>query len=581
MKKSNNGIRASKALRYIFKAAPFSFAVMAAMALVNGGAAVLSALCIQQLFSIVQDGYTPGLMGVLAAYAAVLIVSAAYSVWYMRYRVQFHTILNFESAIRKQLHAKSRRISNDRLETPDAYAFIRQADGARQNLFRFGQIYVEAVMVVVQAAMVTAYISTFQVWFLLLLPLATVPVFAEMLYQARLWNRTYEGIAQSRREEVEYERAITDEIACKETRMTGANDLLIKKYAHSHAQRDELEDTKSKKMFVLRLALSVVECAGAIGGFVVSILLFYYGRIDLSAFTASISAYASLVAILGGLASTAGNEAQYKKMIEPYFRYWNMAERTAEKNVCPFERQIVLRDVRFQYPGQREFALKDVDLTIRKGEVIAIVGENGAGKSTLANIILGLFAPTSGKVLYDDTDLAEVREDVIHRNQSAVFQNFIKYKLTAGENIAIADFARSKEAFVREQVQTLFPDGQIEENTLLGREFGGMEISGGQWQRLAIARGFYKDAEIVVLDEPTAAIDPLRERDIYREFKRALQGKTGVIVTHRLGAVRLADRIIVLKDGRIVETGTQESLIAQRGLFYQYWNVQRDSFAIP
>lgn len=266
-------------------------------------------------------------------------------------------------------------------------------------------------------------------------------------------------------------------------------------------------------------------------------------------------------------------------MIAPFFRYWNMTERTGEKNACGFERQISLQGVSFQYSGQNGFALKEIDLTIDKGEVLAVVGENGAGKSTLVNIILGLYAPSSGAVFYDDTDISEVREEQIHKMQSVVLQNFVRYKLTVGENICIADFGKGDADRMEEDIKTIFPGGQVDENTLLGKEFGGTELSGGQWQRLAIARGFYKDAELIVLDEPASAIDPLREKEIYEEFRRGLKGRTGIIVTHRLGAVNLADKIVVLKQGRVAECGTKRELLAKKGEFYKLWNSRKEAYA--
>ena len=572
---NGHSVSTGRALSYIFKAAPLSYLVMALMGLFNGGAAVLSSLCVQRIFTLVEGGYTADLFWTLAAYGAVLLLSAVYLVWYIRYRVQFVTLLNFESAIRKKLHFKSRRISNDRLETPDCYAFIRQADGARQNLFRFGEIYVESVMIVVQAAMVTAYVSSFELWFLLFLPLAVLPVLLEMLYEAKLWNAAYEGVTQAKREEAEYERAMTDEIACKETRLTGADGLLMQKYRESHAARDKSERSRARKMFALRLALSVFACAGTIGGFLVSILLLYFGRIELSVFTASIAAYSSLSTMLRGLASTAGNEAQYKKMIMPYFSYADLPERAGRGEHCTFEESITLKDVSFRYPEQSEDALRHIDLTIQKGEVLAIVGENGAGKSTLAAIALGLYAPTEGAVLYDGTDIASVKEEKVHEGQSAVLQHFVKYKLTAGENIRIADFEKGGD--VSGEIESIF-EGKLSENAMLGKEFGGAELSGGEWQKLAIARGFYKDAQFVVLDEPTSAIDPLKERALLEEFRRGLRGRTGLIVTHRLAAVNIADKIVVLKEGRVLEYGTKQELLARQGAFYTYWNSQAEAF---
>ncbi len=567
------------ALLYIFRAAPGSFALMALMGVLNGAAAVLSVRATQAIFSHIAAGYSPELFACLGVYAAALLLSAGYSVWYMRYHVQFFAILDFESGIRRMLHAKSRRISNEDLETPNAYAFIRQADGARQNLFRYGQIYVEAVMTLLEAAAVTAYISSFHPLFLLFLPLSAIPTLLEMLYDSRLWRRGYEAVTRCQREEAEYEKAVTDEAACKESRLTGADALLMEKWRQSRGKRDAIEDGKSRKRLAVKLALGIPECAGSVGGFVISILLLCSGRIALPAFSAGVTAYSSLTAILRGLTGTVGNALQYRRMIEPFFRYWNMPERGGEAEACTFERDITLTDVSFTYPNQTEKALDGIDLTIKKGETVAVVGENGAGKSTLVNLILGLYRPTSGSVRYDGADILNLREEALHRRQSAVPQSFCRYKLTVGDNIAIGDFSKSDSDKIDRKIAEIFPDGGITSATPLGREFGGRELSGGQWQQLSCARGFYKDSDFVVLDEPTSAIDPLRESAVYAWFQRELRGRTGLLVTHRLGAARLADRIVVLQHGRIAESGTREELLAAGGIFAGLWEAQASAFS--
>ena len=575
MRVQNMNVR--QALLYVLKLYPASYAAMAAMGLLNSGAALLSALCIQRIFFVVTGGYSSDLFLTLLLYFFVLLLSGAYSVWYMRYIVQFKVSLKFESKIRKMLHIKSRRISNEEVESPEADLFIRQADGARQNLFRFGQIYVESVTIVIQAAVITAYVSSFQIWFLLFLPLAVIPVLIEILYRTKLWNREFNTIEQCRREEEEYERAVTDFTACKETRVACAAPLFAQKYKPVRNLRKEAEERQSAKMFILRLCMSAFECAGSIGGFVTAILLFYYGSIDLATFSASIAAYSSLIAVLGGMAGTAGNERQYRQMIKPYFEYIGLRERGGESRDCKFERAISLKDISFAYPGGG-LALDDISLTIERGEVIAIVGENGAGKTTLVNIILGLYRPTSGTVSYDGAEIAGADEAAVHQRQSAVYQNFVRYKMTAGENIRIADFSKADGEAMEEQIAQIFPCGEAGKDTLLGKEFGGKEISGGQWQKLAVARGFYKDADFIALDEPTSAIDPLGEAAIYQTFKEGLRGRTGIIVTHRLGAVKLANRIIVLKCGKIAEFGTHSELMAAKGQYFRFFESQKELY---
>lgn len=552
---------------------------MVLMGLVNGASSILSVWATKGVFSHIEAGYGTGLIAPLALYAAAFVLSAGYSVWYMRYHVQFFAILDFEENTRRMLHAKSRRISNEMLETPDAYAFIRQADSARQNLFRYGQIYVEAVMTLVNAAMVAAYVQSFHILFLLFLPLAALPTLLKTLYGARLWRRGYETVTQCQREEAEFEKAVVDEVACKESRLTGANALLTRKWKKSRGRRDGIEEGKSRKILILKLSLAALECAGGMGGFVVSILLLRGGRITLPAFTAGVTAYASLTAILGGLGGTVGDEIQYRRMIKPYFRYWSMPERGGEADTCTFENSITLSNVSFTYPNQTGKALDGIDLTIHKGEIIAIVGENGAGKSTLVNVILGLYRPTAGRVYYDGVDILTVREAALHLDQSALPQSFCKYKMTAGENIAIGDFAKSDCGEIGRRIAEIFPGGEVGPDTPLGKEFGGRDLSGGQWQQLSGARGFYKDSNFIVLDEPTSAIDPLREKAIYDSFQRELQGRTGIIVTHRLGAVRLAGRIIVLRDGHIAESGTLKELLREGGIFASLWNTQAAAFS--
>jgi len=242
-----------------------------------------------------------------------------------------------------------------------------------------------------------------------------------------------------------------------------------------------------------------------------------------------------------------------------------------------------LVDISKTYPGV--VALDHVGLSVSRGEVIALVGENGSGKTTLAKLMAGLYQPDAGQVSWDGVDLAGIDPDLLHRQVAVIFQDFVRYHLPARDNIglgraeALGDLAAIRDAARFSGVDSVLlglPSGY---DTMLGPEFeGGTDLSVGQWQRVALARAFFRDAPFVILDEPTAALDPRAEHELFGRIRELLVGRTVLLISHRFSSVREADRIYVLESGRVTEHGTHQQLMAASGTYSELFTLQARSY---
>ena len=236
-----------------------------------------------------------------------------------------------------------------------------------------------------------------------------------------------------------------------------------------------------------------------------------------------------------------------------------------------------LENVQFSYPNAKEPALDGVNLTIRKGEKLALIGENGCGKTTLVKLLLGIYPASGGSISVDGFPLADIQKDSFWKKVSIVAQDFVSYKLTLRENVGISDLERMQdnEEIHRALDEAALPQlAELSPDTRMGREFDGMELSGGQWQKLAIARGLFRDSEVIVLDEPTSALDPKIENEILTRFMELAKDRTAVIISHRVGLCKAADRVAVMKDGRIAEIGSHEELLKAGSLYQTMWEAQ-------
>jgi ATP-binding cassette, subfamily B, bacterial len=247
----------------------------------------------------------------------------------------------------------------------------------------------------------------------------------------------------------------------------------------------------------------------------------------------------------------------------------------------PLKQGIVFDNVGFRYPGSERWAVRNLSFTVPAGETLALVGENGAGKTTIVKLMTRLYDPDEGRVTIDGIDLKELATSEVRDHIGVIFQDFLRYSFSAADNIGVGriEVAGDRERIMRAAEQSLadkaigrLPGGY---DQMLGRVFAkGQDLSGGEWQKLAIARAYMRDAEIIVLDEPTAALDARAEAEVFERFKTLAEGTTAVLISHRFSTVRMADRIVVLADGKVVESGTHEELLAAGGRYAELFELQ-------
>ncbi|MEV0419718.1 ABC transporter ATP-binding protein [Streptosporangium canum] len=441
---------------------------------------------------------------------------------------------------------------------------------------------------------------------LLLSPLMTVlvllsgvPVLAAEIALSRQRGKVFWEIGPTERREFFYSQLLSRVEAAKEIRLFGAGSFLRGRMLTERRTANSARRALDRREFVVQTGLGILSAVVSGGGLLWAVSAAHAGRLsagDIMVFAAAV------VGVQGALALLAGEIARSHQALLMFDHYISVTSAGPDlSSVTPgrplpsIRQGIELRDVWFRYAEDHPWVLRGVNLHIPHGKAVALVGINGSGKSTLVKLLCRFYDPTHGAIMWDGVDIREVEVTELRRRIGAVFQDYMNYDMTAAENIAIGDLGslenqeRIQDAARRAGVHdrlTELPQGY---ETLLSRMFftesdkdspeTGVVLSGGQWQRLALARAFLRDQhDLMILDEPSAGLDSEAEYEIHTSLKQHRAGRTSVLISHRLGAVRDADLIVVLSDGEIVERGDHATLMAQPGKYARLFMLQASGY---
>ncbi len=418
---------------------------------------------------------------------------------------------------------------------------------------------------------------------------AFLPVALSRVIRTSAFYNTENKVAPLRREFNHYEAALTDRAFFKETRTSGAVPFFHRKYNQVIADYNREMWRTELRTGAIDLGLKVLTLSGYVGLLLLLVRFVLTSQVSPGLFGAVYFAMDAIFKWFEELFDRLGFAFENAAFGSNYLAFLESPERESGHAPLPRNRGVELRQVSFRYPGAEENALENVTLSICPGESVALVGENGAGKSTLVRLIAGLYHPDGGSVQIGGADLCDGADETRFQRLSAVFQHYQRYRMTLLDNVRVGapqtevatdeTDADERERATAALTQAGFYDclgARLDAglDVMLAREFGGLDLSGGEWQRVAIARGLYRPHDTIILDEPTAAIDPLEEDQVYRTFLDTARGKTAIIVTHRLGLARIADRILVMERGRIVQDGSHAELIAAPGPYARMFQAQ-------
>lgn len=489
------------------------------------------------------------------------------------------------NGINTRIMEKAVRLRLEHFEDSATYDSLQLAN--REAAYRPYQLFTQLIAVLSSAVTlvsVAAVLLSWDPWVALAVLCAPIPAVGAGMFYSRITWRVENERAADRRRTTYLQYLVTNDRTYKETRLFGLGGFFLDRYRDLLGRFYGVDRSVARRQSTANALLGLVSVAATSG----AVLFAITSTID-SGDIGRLAGYMAAVTVVQGSAqalfSGFGELYEHNLFLGNLFSFLDIPERGVTEGTRPFParltRGIEFRDVSFTYPGSADPVLDGFDLTLPAGRCVALVGQNGAGKTTIVKLLSRLYEPDGGTILIDGHPVQEYDLDDLRANIGVIFQDFVQYEESARANIGYAKVdALDDEDGIRRAAAQADATGFLDRlpqglDTQLGRWFeGGRQLSGGQWQKVALARAFLRDAPVVVLDEPTAAIDAAAEAEIFEKLREISGQATTLLIAHRFSTVRVADHIVVMEQGRVLEQGTHVQLMERDGTYAELFRLQ-------
>ncbi|WP_421381867.1 ABC transporter ATP-binding protein [Bacillus salacetis] len=499
--------------------------------------------------------------------------------------VKYENLLNLH--IQKKVSYKATSVPISYYDLPDFHNKLSRLDGnLGARLMNPVSSYMDMLKNALAIFSVVFYLIEIHWGLIVLNCLAAVPL---IFFQNRYGKKQFE-LMVSQTPDIRMSRyfnsLLNNRSSVKEVRIFGLRDYFLKRWSDLFIKTNNESYHLTKRLESFQAGFQFLNSVLYVISVIFTIFIIQSRSMGVGAYVAvtqSMTTFLINMKMLGMNISKVYKQQLYIKDLFDFLQYTEGAVEIGmnKELVGKGKEGIRFKNVQFKYPMSDKYVLNNISFSIRPGEKIAIVGANGSGKSTLVKCLMGMYTPTEGEILIEGINIRDIKEESLHKKMTVILQDFIKYNLSIYENIAVGNIEdfdnREKVKRVAEATGIDHVANQLKEGyeAVLGKIYvKGEDLSGGQWQNLALSRALFKEGEIFILDEPTSALDPKAELEVFEKFEELSKNKTTIYISHRMASARLADRIIVMEKGRIVEEGTHDELTRKQGLYFTMYNAQ-------